>query len=89
MKIRDNKNDYFKIVQKKILPEYFEAIVDGRKTFELRKDEDDIQVGDMLNLLEWDGEKFTGRQWMCLITYVLRNCPEWGLMEGYCILGLE
>ena len=35
-------------IQKKILPEYFKAVCDRTKTFELRKDEDNIQVGDIL-----------------------------------------
>ena len=38
------------IKKKKILPQYFEAVSGFRKTFELRKDEDDIQVGDYLDL---------------------------------------
>lgn len=40
------------IIRKKILPEYFEAVQENRKKFELRKDEDNIQVGDELILEE-------------------------------------
>ncbi|MBQ7431341.1 DUF3850 domain-containing protein [Butyrivibrio sp.] len=60
----------------------------GNKTFELRKDEDDIQQGDTLDLLEWD-QDYTGRGVRCRVTYVLRNCSEYGLMDGYCIIGIE
>ena len=84
--------EYFrgpKIVEKKILTKYYKAVVDGSKTFELRKDEDDIQVGDVLELREFDGEKFTGRGTFREVTYVLRNCPEYGLMDGYCIIGIQ
>lgn len=77
------------IIWKKILPEYFAAVKNGTKTFELRKDEDNIQPGDELRLWEWDGERPTGRILIRTVTYVLRNCPEYGLMEGYCIIGMK
>lgn len=77
-----------KRVEKKLLPEYYAAVKKRVKTFELRKDEDDIQVGDLLIFREWDGEKYTGHKLTRVVTYVLRNCPEYGLMEGYCIVGM-
>lgn len=77
-----------KTIKKKILPKYFGAVVTGAKQFELRKDEDDIQVGDELELIEWDGEP-TGKVVRCDVTYVLRNCVEYGLMDGYCIVGIS
>lgn len=83
-----------KEVSKKILPNYFEDVKKGIKTFEVRKDEDDIQVGDILMLEEWkDGDIFTsGYTGRCIrkkVKYVLRNIPQYGLQEGYCIIGLE
>lgn len=68
------------------MPEYFEAVQENRKKFELRKDEDNIQVGDEIMLEEWDGE-YTGRYTNRKVTYVLRNVPEYGLNDGYCIIG--
>lgn len=76
-----------KIVRKKILPQYFNDVAIGMKHFELRKDEDNIQVGDTLVLCEWDGD-YTGMEITRYVTYVLRNVPEYGLMEGYCIIGI-
>ena len=73
-------------VRKKILPEYFDAVQEYRKNFELRKDEDNIQVGDELILEEWNGE-YTGNYTWRKVTYVLRNLPEYGLKDGYCIIG--
>lgn len=78
-----------KKIEKKILPEYYEDVVKRRKTFELRKDEDDIQAGDTLVLKEWDGEKYTGNQVSRTVTYVLRNCTEYGLADGYCIIAMQ
>lgn len=77
-----------KQIRKKILPEYFEAVCRENKRFELRRDEDDAQVGDELILKEWEPDKgFTGEIAFRPITYVLRNVPEYGLMDGFCIIG--
>lgn len=78
-----------KTITKKILPEYFKAVKDYSKTFELRKDEDNFEVGDTIRLAEWDGKDFTGNVVIRKITYILRDCPEYGLMPGYCILGIQ
>lgn len=51
-----------KKVEKKILPEYFQLILDGKKTFELRLNDFDISEGDVLVLKEWDNNgSYTGR----------------------------
>lgn len=71
----------------KILPLYFMAVIDGKKNFELRKDDRGYQVGDVVMLKEWTGKSYTGREFGTKIKYVLRGCPEYGLMEGYCIFG--
>ena len=77
-----------KTIKKKILSQFFEDVMRGRKNFELRKDEDDIQRNDVLILNEYDGEKYTGNYVVRKVDYVLRNCPQYGLMQGYCIIGL-
>lgn len=77
-----------KQIRKKILPQYLKEVWSGNKNFELRKDEDDAQVGDELILEEWEPEN--GYTWMFVrrdVLYVLRNVPEYGLMDGYCIIG--
>lgn len=74
----------------KILPEYFDAIASRKKTFELRKDDRGYKVGDILWFREWDGERYTGRELSVIeIKYILRDCPEYGLSDGYCILGFN
>lgn len=77
-----------KTVEKKILPEFFRHIMDGSKTFEICKDEDNIQPGDTLILREWDKETrlYSGRKDEEIITYVLRDAEQYGLMPGYCIM---
>lgn len=76
-----------KIVEKKILPKYFDAVICDQKKFEIRKDEDDLQVGDTVVLREWDGKRYTGRESSRSIEYILRDVPEYGLMPGYVIFG--
>lgn len=83
-----------KIISKKIDPEYFNAVSTGAKRFELRKDEDDVQVGDVLILEEWvkkesfpGGGVYTGAALTVYVSYVLRDVPQFGLEPGYCIIG--
>ena len=77
-----------KIHELKIKPEYFEAVRKNKKRFELRRDDRDFEVGDFINLKEFDNGEYTGRRTgMMPILYILRNCPEYGLSDGYCIIG--
>lgn len=69
----------------KILPTYFEAVTKGRKNFELRKNDRDFKVGDIFVLREWKDGEYTGRYYIGSIGYVLQNCSEYGLQDGYCI----
>lgn len=71
----------------KILPVYYDAVISNIKHFELRKDDRDYQAGYFLVLKEWEDGRYTGRETGFRIEYVLRDCPQYGLMDGYCILG--
>ncbi len=73
-----------KVINKKILSKYFEDI-NKSKFFEIRKDDDNIQIGDVVKFMEWDGENYTGMYCAVKVIYVLRNVPEYGLKDGYCI----
>jgi predicted transcriptional regulator len=46
-----------RIITKKILPEYFQAILDGKKKYELRLNDFEIEVDDILVLEEYDSNK--------------------------------
>ena len=70
----------------KIWPEYFERVKTGLKTFELRKDDRNFQVGDELLLREFN-ESYTGNICHRKITYILSGSQ--GIEKGYVILGLE
>jgi len=71
--------------------QYFDFLKSGQKKFELRKDDRPFKVGDTLLSQEWDTEKaqYTGDELAFTISYILRDCPEFGLKKGYVILGLS
>lgn len=71
----------------KALPEYFELVRIGVKNFEVRKNDRDFKVGDLLILQEWDGSKYTGRDQRRKICYILDNKDY--CKEGYVILGFD
>jgi len=59
-------------VEKKIYPEYFQKVLDGDKTFELRLNDFDINQGDTLLLKEWNpnDKEYTGREIEKKVGYV-------------------
>lgn len=72
----------------KILPEFFVAVLECRKTFELRKNDRDYKVGDVILLKEFDGKRYTGNYTRKNVTYVL-NGGQYGLDKDYVILGIK
>lgn len=72
----------------KILPEYYEKVLSREKRFEIRKDDRNFKVSDILNLREYDGENFTGRSSLYIVTYKLDG-GAYGLENGYCILSIS
>ena len=71
----------------KILPEYYEAVRCGDKTFEVRLNDRDYQVNDVLHLREFNNGEYTGRELVKTISYILNN-PDY-CKEGYVILALQ
>lgn len=67
-------------------PEYFEDLLSGNKTFEVRWNDRDFQVGDYLAINEYKDEKYTGRFLVFRVTYVLKS-PEF-CKEGFVIMGI-
>ena len=79
----------------KTLPPFFDRVFSGDKTFELRRNDRDFQVGDVLVLREWENDcdwkkldvgAYTGRKIWARIVYVLTQAP--GLRSTYAILGI-
>ena len=66
----------------KIYPKYFEEVMNGNKTFEVRKNDRHFKVGDAIVLNEWDNIKYTGRKIHAVITYILDDTFI-GLEKGY------
>ena len=60
---------------KKIWPRYFQKILDGKKTFELRLADWECREGDILILQEWDPKikEYTGREIEKEVTYVIKT----------------
>ena len=66
----------------KILPNYFDDVMSGRKTFEVRKNDRDFRVGDLLALNEYDADKkeYTRNSCLVYVDYILKD-------DGYCKSG--
>jgi len=64
-----------KRISKKVLPDYFQDILDGKKKYEFRLNDFEIEVGDVLVLEEWtsanhETRKATGRVLEKEVTYI-------------------
>jgi hypothetical protein len=80
----------------KTWPEYFEAIIRGDKSHEIRKDDRGFAVGDVLHLREWDPTEdpnshdtalgYTGRSMDVDVTYVSRR--DAGVPDGFVVMSI-
>ena len=70
----------------KVLPEYFEALVRGQKKAEVRRNDRDFQIGDVLRLMEYDAEaqQLTGRYYECSISYIC----DYEMLPGFVCISL-
>lgn len=82
-----------KIHTLKIKHKYLTDVVLGIKTFELRKNDRNFQVGDAIQFIDIDFTSPTGTPLICPIlygiVYILEGVPEYGLSSDYCILGIR
>ena len=70
----------------KIWPEFFEPVITGDKTFELRYDDRGYRAGDVLILREWSPRSdYTGREIRKKVTYLLGGM---GLEKNYVCMAL-
>ena len=73
----------------KVWPEYFQALNDLKKNFEVRKNDRDYRVGDCLILQEWDPvtELYSGDWIEAEVSYILHG-GQFGIAEGYCVMAM-
>jgi hypothetical protein len=84
----------------KCWPDLFQAMLDGTKPFEARRNDRNFQVGDVLLLREWTpadsihsrlGE-YSGREIRAKVTFILHgseNNQKTGIGEGFCVMGIK
>ena len=76
----------------KTWPAFYQAIIDGTKTFEVREDDRAYAVGDTLQLCEWEPEemsgRFTNREAFCLVTYVMPG-GRFGIAPNTVVMGIK
>ena len=67
--------------------EYFRPQLEGKKNFEIRKNDRNYQVGDTLVLKEYDPKtnKFTGINMLAEVTYI----TDYMQKDGYVVLGTK
>ena len=72
----------------KTWPGQYQAIVEGRKTHEVRRDDRDFRVGDRLWLQEFHPETrhLSGRGCLVEVTYITRPEDHSGVTPGHCVM---
>lgn len=79
-----------KIVQRDVPPERFKYMDCESHQVELCPDRENVQPGDTILFMERDSkDEYTGNAIKCHVQSVTRNCPERGLMDGYCIIEID
>ena len=70
-------------------PQFFEAVINKQKNFEVRKNDRDFRVGDYLALNELDDKRegYTGRSVLLRVKYILDD--ERFCKEGFVVLGFH
>ncbi len=70
----------------KIQPQYFEEVCSGKKSFEIRNNDRNFQVGDTLLLQEFipETQEFTGRIIERKVTYI----TDYAQQENYVVMAI-
>ena len=73
----------------KTWPKYFAAVRSGQKRFEIRRNDRDFKVGDILVLREFDPEDdaYTGQSEERQITFLLSEEDYGGVIHGFVAIG--
>lgn len=74
----------------KIKERYFYDVAQGLKKAELRQDDRQYEVGDLIHFVDVKGNEIDCfENNLYKITHTLRNVEEYGLKSGYAILSIE
>lgn len=73
----------------KTWPKYFDLVAEGQKPFELRKNDRNFNILDILLLQRFDPEKnaYTGAEIQAVVLSVLEDFA--GIEPGYCVMGIH
>lgn len=74
----------------KCLPQHYEAVVDYRRSAEVRLNDRRYAVGDWINLREWCPmrEEYTGRETIREITHILNGTTN-GIDPDYVVMSIR
>ena len=73
-------------------PEFYQDVLEGKKTFEIRRFDRNFKIGDRLILQEYNvgRNSYTGRELDVTVTYILRgNFELFGLASDHCCMVIE
>ena len=62
---------------------HFENLLNGNKPFDIRRDDRGYEEGDVLHLREYDGDDYTGRQSLYVVTYAEETT------DGYVVMAVK
>lgn len=71
----------------KIYPDFFNEVISGKKTFEIRKNDRPFKEGDLLALNEWDWNSYTGRSCLVYVDFIM-NSPKY-VKEGMVVMAIK
>lgn len=74
----------------KTWPDPFQAVWFRQKTHEIRVNDRDYKVDDVLRLREYDPSngRYSGREMFVRVSYLSLG-PDWGLPEGLCVMSVR
>lgn len=73
----------------KIEPYFFQKVLSGEKTFEIRENDRNFMTGDLLALNEWDPKKeeYTGDSCLVYVDFAMTD-PKY-VREGFAIMSIK
>ncbi|WP_261806129.1 DUF3850 domain-containing protein [Lapidilactobacillus luobeiensis] len=69
----------------KIDPQYYSDIIFRGKSFEIRNNDRDFRVGDVLVLKEYVNGHYTGKELRAIVTYM----TDYAQQKGYVVMAIE